>query len=308
LAQTVWTVLALIRWADERFKKEGIPTPRLDAEVLLAETLGLDRVGLYTHFDQPLQPDELARFKQLILRRLRREPVAYILGRKEFWSLPIRVSPDVLIPRPETETLVAEVLKVLAPAGKEDLRLLEIGTGSGAISIALAREQPAARITASDISPKALSVAKENAEHNGVREQIRFLQGDLFQPVPKGETFDLVVSNPPYITQAEISSLTPEVRDYEPRVALSGGKDGLDFFRRALPSVNEYLRPGGWFLAEMGAGQDSQVLNIAEKNRELDSFGFAKDLSGIPRVFKARRRQNSQTQAAHNKCLPAKDI
>jgi release factor glutamine methyltransferase len=290
LAQTVWTVLALIRWADERFKKEGIPTPRLDAEVLLAETLGLDRVGLYTHFDQPLQPDELARFKQLILRRLRREPVAYILGRKEFWSLPIRVSPDVLIPRPETEILVAEALKVLAPVGKEDLRLLEIGTGSGAISIALAREQPAARITASDISPKALSVAKENAEHNGVREQIRFLQGDLFQPVPKGETFDVVVSNPPYITQAEISSLLPEVRDYEPRVALNGGKDGLDFFRRALPSVSEYLRPGGWFLAEMGAGQDSRVLKIAEKNRDLDSFGFAKDLSGITRVFKARKK------------------
>jgi release factor glutamine methyltransferase len=290
LAQTVWTVLALIRWADERFKKEGIPTPRLDAEVLLAETLGLDRVGLYTHFDQPLQPDELARFKQLILRRLRREPVAYILGRKEFWSLPIQVSPDVLIPRPETEILVAEALKVLAPAGKEDLRLFEIGTGSGAISIALAREQPAARITASDISPKALSVAKENAEHNGVREQIRFLQGDLFQPVPKGETFDAVVSNPPYIAQAEISSLLPEVRDYEPRMALNGGKDGLDFFRRALPSVNEYLRPGGWFLAEMGAGQDSKVLKIAEKNRDLDSFGFAKDLSGINRVFKARKK------------------
>jgi release factor glutamine methyltransferase len=130
----------------------------------------------------------------------------------------------------------------------------------------------------------------ENAEHNGVREQIRFLQGDLFQPVPKGETFDVVVSNPPYITQAEISSLLPEVRDYEPRVALNGGKDGLDFFRRALPSVSEYLRPGGWFLAEMGAGQDSRVLKIAEKNRDLDSFGFAKDLSGITRVFKARKK------------------
>lgn len=296
MAQTVWTVLALIRWADERFRKEGITTPRLDAEVLLAETLCLDRVGLYTHFDQPLQPDELARFKKLILRRLRREPVAYILGRKEFWSLPIRVSADVLIPRPETETLVAEALKVLAPAGKEDLHILEIGTGSGAISIALARERPAARITASDISPKALSVAKKNALQNGVREQIRFLQGDLFQPVPSSEIFDMVVSNPPYIPRVEISSLFPEVRDYEPRVALDGGTDGLDFFRRALPAVNEYLRPGGWFLAEMGAGQDSQVLKIAEKNRDLDSFGSAKDLSGINRVFKARKRPDPTGQ------------
>jgi release factor glutamine methyltransferase len=291
LAQTIWTILALIRWADERFKKEGIATPRLDAEVLLAETLGMNRVGLYTNYDQPLQGDELARFKQLVLRRLHRQPVAYILGRREFWSLPLRITPDVLIPRPETETLVAEALQVLSPADQEDLHLLEIGTGSGAISIALAKELPAARITATDLSPKALSVAEENAAQNGVRGQIRFLRGDLFQPVPKAATFDLVVSNPPYITRGQLSSLMPEVRDYEPRIALDGGKDGLDFFRRALPAVAEYLRPGGWFLAEMGAGQDQQVLEIAAKNLELDSFNFAKDLGGINRVFKARKRQ-----------------
>ena len=294
MAQTVWTVLALIRWADERFRKEGMTTPRLDAEVLLAETLGMDRVGLYTHFDQPLQPGELARFKQLILRRLRREPVAYILGRKEFWSLPIRVSPDVLIPRPETETLVAEALKILAAGGKEDLRLLEIGTGSGAISIALAKERPSANITATDLSPEALSIAGENAAQNGVRERIRFLPGDLFQPVPEGETFDLVVSNPPYIIRGQLSSLMPEVRDYEPRVALDGGKDGLDFFRRALPAVGDFLRPGGWFLAEMGAGQDRQVLELAEENPDLNSFAFAKDLNGVNRVFKARKKSKEK--------------
>lgn len=290
MAQTVWTILALIRWADERFKKEGIATPRLDAEVLLAETLGMDRVGLYTHYDQPLQADELARFKPLVLRRLRREPVAYILGRREFWSLPLRVTPDVLIPRPETETLVAEALRVLSPNDQEELRLLEIGTGSGAISIALAKELPEAKITATDLSPKALSVAEENAAKNRVRDQIRFLQGDLFQPVPKGAAFDLVVSNPPYITRGQLSSLMPEVRDYEPRIALDGGKDGLDFFRRALPAVAGYLRSGGWFLAELGAGQDRQVLEIAQKNLELDSLGFAKDLSEINRVFKARKK------------------
>ncbi len=290
MAQTVWTILALIRWADERFKKERMATPRLDAEVLLAETLGLDRVGLYTHYDQPLQGDELARFKQLVLRRLRHEPVAYILGRREFWSLPLRITPDVLIPRPETEILVAEALQVLSPADQGDLHLLEIGTGSGAISIALAKELPAARIIATDLSPKALSVAEENAAENRVRGQIRFLQGDLFQPVPKGATFDLVVSNPPYITRGQLSSLMPEVRDYEPRIALDGGKDGLDFFRRALPIVEKYLRPAGWFLVELGAGQDQQVLEIAEKNPELAPFGFAKDLNGINRVFKARRK------------------
>jgi release factor glutamine methyltransferase len=290
LGQTEWTILALIRWADERFKKEGMATPRLDAEVLLAETLATDRVALYTHFDQPLQPDELARFKELIRRRLRREPVAYILGKREFWSLPLRVTPDVLIPRPETETLVAEALKILTPAEGKDFHILEIGTGSGAISIALARELPATKVVATDLSPKALAVAEENALRSGVRERIRFLQGDLFHPLEKGETFNLIVTNPPYIPRGQFPSLMPEVRDYEPKVALDGGKDGLDFFRRVLPAVDEYLLPGGWFLAEMGAGQDPQILKIAEKNPDLDSFTFAKDLGGINRVFKARKR------------------
>jgi release factor glutamine methyltransferase len=290
LGQTEWTILALIRWADERFKKEGMATPRLDAEVLLAEALATDRVALYTHFDQPLQPDELARFKELIRRRLRREPVAYILGKREFWSLPLRVTPDVLIPRPETETLVAEALKILTPAEGKDFHILEIGTGSGAISIALARELPATKVVATDLSPKALAVAEENALRSGVRERIRFLQGDLFHPLEKGETFNLIVTNPPYIPRGQFPSLLPEVRDYEPKVALDGGKDGLDFFRRVLPAVDEYLLPGGWFLAEMGAGQDPQILKIAEKNPDLDSFTFAKDLGGINRVFKARKR------------------
>ena len=290
MPQTVWTILALIRWADERFKKEGMATPRLDAEVLLAETLATDRVGLYTHFDQPLQPDELTRFKEFIRRRLRREPVAYILGRKEFWSLPLRVTPEVLIPRPETETLVAEALKILAPAEGKDFRILEIGTGSGAISVALARELPAATVVATDLSPKALAVAEENARRIGVRERIRLLHGDLFHPVEKGDGFDLIVTNPPYIPRGQLASLMPEVRDYEPKAALDGGKDGLDFFRRVVPAVDEYLRPGAWFLAEMGAGQDPQILKIAEKNPGLDSFAFARDLGGIYRVFKARKK------------------
>jgi release factor glutamine methyltransferase len=290
LPQTVWTILALIGWADERFKKEGMATPRLDAEVLLAETLATDRVGLYTHFDQPLQPDELTRFKEFIRRRLRREPVAYILGRKEFWSLPLRVTPEVLIPRPETETLVAEALKILAPAEGRGFHILEIGTGSGAISVALATELPAATLVATDLSPKALAVAEENALRFGVRERIRLLPGDLFHPVEKGDGFDLIVTNPPYIPRGQFASLMPEVRDYEPKAALDGGKDGLDFFRRVLPAVDKYLRPGGWFLAEMGAGQDPQILKIAEKNPDLDSFAFARDLGGINRVFKARRK------------------
>jgi len=290
LTKPPWTILTTIRWTEERFKKEGLATPRLDAEVLLAEALGTDRVGLYTHFDQPLQLEELGRFKKFIQRRLKREPVAYIVGRREFWSLPLKVTPDVLIPRPETEILVAEALKALASLDGKAFHILEIGTGSGAISIVLAKEFPAARILATDLSAKALSLAEENARQNGVREQIHFLQGDLFRPLPPGCKFDLIITNPPYIPQGEISQLAPEVRDFEPRMALDGGMDGLDFFRRALPRVGEFLVPGGWFLAEIGAGQDQEILRIAAENPDLDSLSFAKDLAGIKRIFKARKK------------------
>jgi release factor glutamine methyltransferase len=292
LPQDTWTILKLIRWTDERFKKEGLPTPRLDAEVLLAESLGMDRVGLYAHFDQPLQPRELTRFKKLIQRRLAREPLAYIVGKREFWSLTFKVTADVLIPRPETEGLVAEALQVLVDAKRptRSWRILEIGTGSGAVSIALAKELPLASLVATDLSGKALAIARENALGNGVQERIQFLQGDLFAPLEEGSQFELILSNPPYVPRSHFASLAPEVRDFEPRVALDGGKDGLAFFRRALPRVGEFLQPEGWFLAEIGAGQDPEVRKIAAENPDLDAFDFIPDLAGIKRVFKARKR------------------
>jgi release factor glutamine methyltransferase len=287
-----WTILNLIRWTDERFRREGLNTPRLDAEVLLAETLGVDRVALYTHFDQPLHPEELARFKKLLQRRLQREPVAYIIGRREFWSLPFKVTPDVLIPRPETEILVAETLKILsAPAGTgQNFRILEIGTGSGAISIVLAKECPSASLVATDLSAKALAIAQENASHLGVGERIQFLQGDLFAPLEKEPVFELIITNPPYIAEVDFPSLPPEVLGFEPRLALDGGKDGLNFFRSVLPRVGEFLNPGGWFLAEIGAGQEGKIRQIAEGNPELVSCGFVPDLAGIKRVFKAQKK------------------
>jgi len=292
LTQPKWTILNLIRWTDERFRKEGMSTPRLEAEVLLAETLGLDRVGLYTHFDQPLQPGELARFKKVIQRRLRHEPLAYILGKKEFWSLKFQVTPAVLIPRPETEILVSEALRVLTLLNqfRLSLHILEIGTGSGAISVALAKELPSVEIVATDLSEKALSIAEKNARQNGVREQIRFLQGDLFNPLEEGLRFDLVLTNPPYIPQEHFSALPPEVRDFEPRMALDGGKDGLAFFRRALPQVGKFLHPGGWFLAEIGAGQDQEIRKMTEATPDLLSSDFAPDLAGRQRVFKVQKR------------------
>ncbi len=283
----------MIRWTTERFQREGLATPRLDAEVLLSAALKVDRVGLYTHFDQPLLPEELTRFKEMIRRRLKREPVAYIVGWREFWSLSFKVTRDVLIPRPETEVLVSEALALIPSIskGNHELQVLEIGTGSGAVSIALAKELAAGSITATDVSEKALAVAEENAVTNGVRESIRFLKGDLFSPLKSGERFHLIVTNPPYISREEWSDLVPEVRDFEPTLALDGGKDGLDFYRRALSQISEFLSPGGWFLGEIGKGQEEKIIVIAGQNPAFEDFAFVPDLAGIKRVFKTRKRR-----------------
>jgi release factor glutamine methyltransferase len=292
LGKESWTILKLIRWTSERFQREGLPTARLDAEVLLSSALGVDRVRLYTHFDQPLLPEELDRFRGMVQRRIKREPVAYIIGRREFWSLSLKVNREVLIPRPETEILVAEALS-LAPAfrvEREGLKILEIGTGSGAIAVALAKELPAGSIFATDISAKALGVAEGNAVDHGVRDRIRFFQGDLFSPVREGERFHLILTNPPYIPRGEMTGLMAEVRDFEPASALDGGEDGLDFYRRALKEAGDFLFPEGWFLGEIGAGQDQKILEIASRIPALGEFSFAPDLGGIKRVFKARKK------------------
>jgi release factor glutamine methyltransferase len=292
LSRITWAILDLIRWTSERFQREGLPTPRLDAEVLLGASLGMSRVGLYTHYDQPLRSEELAQFKELILRRLRHEPAAYILGRREFWSLSFQVTRDVLIPRPETELLVEETLRLLSQSKSANPahRILEIGTGSGAVIVALAKELPAAQLVATDISAKALGVARQNASNHAVGDRIRFLQGDLFAPLPQESPFDFILTNPPYIPQDQVSVLPAEVRDFEPRIAWDGGKDGLEFYRRALPEVDQYLCPGGWFLTEMGYDQDRLIREIAEQNKRLGSFDFIKDLMGNNRIFKAQKK------------------
>jgi len=292
LTQEPWTILKLIRWTDERFRKEGLSTPRLDAEVLLAAALGVSRVKLYTHFDQPVLPEELTRFKGMIQRRLKREPVAYIIGQREFWSLPFKVTRDVLIPRPETEILVAESIKLFSSGAFQDdhPQILEIGTGSGAISISLAMDLSSVAVVATDISAKALAVAAENAARHQVSHRIQFLRGDLFSPLPKGAKFHLILSNPPYIARSQFSDLPPDVRDFEPPLALDGGEDGLEFYRRAFPQVSDFLLPGGWLFTEIGADQDRDILQIVSQNQALDEFGFIPDLAGIKRVFKVRKR------------------
>ncbi|GAB6083077.1 peptide chain release factor N(5)-glutamine methyltransferase [Desulfuromonas carbonis] len=276
-----WTVLKILKWTSGYLAERGIDNGRLDAELLLADLLQLDRVGLYLNFDRPLNAAELTDFRQRVGRRARREPLQYILGRAEFWSLPFRVGPAVLVPRPDTEVLVEEALARATPAA----RILDVGTGSGAIAVALAHELPAARVAAVDISKEALLLAAENARVNGVAERVTFTPGDL-HALADGE-FDLVVANPPYIAATDLAGLMPEVRDFEPQLALDGGSDGLDAYRALARQASKLLVPGGWLLVEVGAGQAPAVQELLAAAGLGELFCRA-DYAGIPRVVGGR--------------------
>lgn len=282
------TPLHLLTDAVTVLTAHGIATPRLDAEVLLAHALEVDRAGLYACLHDPLPPRRVAAFHRLLARRARHEPLQYITGVQEFWSLAFRVDQRVLIPRPETEVVVETALRL----GEREipLRVLDVGTGSGCIAVALATELPQAEVWAVDTSRDALAVARENAERHGVAGRIRFLQGDLFTPV-EGEDggFDLVVSNPPYIARDDLAALQPEVRDWEPRGALAGGVDGLDFYRRLLSEGPAYLRSGGWLVMEMGQGQYGEVLRLIGQRRDLSAGSGVLDYAGRARVAVARK-------------------
>ena len=281
MAET-WTVLKVLKWTSGYLAERGIGNGRLDAELLLADLLQLDRVGLYLNFDRPLTAAELADFRERVGRRARREPLQYILGRSEFWSLPFRVGPAVLVPRPDTEVLVEEALARAVPAAC----ILDVGTGSGAIAVALAHELPAARLTAVDISSEALAIAAENARTNGVAERIDFATADL-HVLPEG-TFDLVVANPPYIPAADLAELMPEVRDYEPQLALHGGADGLDAYRALARQASRLLVTGGWLLVEVGVGQAAAVQELLAA-AGLGELFCRNDYAGIPRVVGGRQ-------------------
>ncbi len=282
MAET-WTVLKVLEWTAGYFKQKGIEGGRLDAELLLAETLGLTRVGLYLNYDRPLNPEELLVFRQQVGRRAKREPVQYILGRAEFWSLPFVVNPSVLIPRPDTEVLVEEALRLVSGA----CRILDVGLGSGAIAVTLAHELPEARVEGVEISPEALATACENAELNGVLERVDFQQGDLGQ-LPVGP-YDLLVSNPPYIPADDMGGLMPEVRDFEPHLALVGGDDdGLDCYRLLALQAVDRLSAGGWLLVEVGIGQAEAVQALFEQAGLTELF-IRDDYAGVPRVVGGKR-------------------
>ncbi len=282
--EETWTILKVIQWTTDYFRRRGIDQPRSNAEVLLAHVLGTARLKLYLHHDQPLTPQELALYRDIIRRRAAFEPTQYITGRQEFWSLEFEVTSSVLIPRPETELLVEKAVEFLD--GRPG-RLLDLGTGSGAVAVSIARECPGVSIVASDASIEALAVARRNAVRHGTEDRIFFVASDLFSAfTPSKPPFDLVVSNPPYIGDVEFAVLAPEVRRYEPEAALrGGGQDGLDIIRRILDEVHLYLKPGGPLLVEIGFGQAEILEAELSGYSRIESRGFTKDYSGIPRVL-----------------------
>lgn len=276
----IWTTLKVLTWTTGYLAEKGVENARREAEWLLCEATGLDRVGLYLNFDKPMSDDELAAYRALVTRRGKREPLQHILGSQEFDGLSFLVTPAVLIPRHDTETLLEQALQH-APHPHS---ILDIGTGSGCIAIALARRLPEAQVTAVDLSVEALALAQRNAELHGAA--VEFLQGSFFEPVA-GRRFDLIVSNPPYITSADLLALQPEVRDHEPILALDGGPDGLTAYRAIVSQAATHLEPNGWLLLEVGAGQAADVAAL------LAQAGFggiitATDPGGIERVVGGR--------------------
>lgn len=246
--QETWTIKDLLVWTARFFADKGIEEPRLNAEALLARVLEKDRVYLYANYFAPVNQNEREQYRELIKRRAAGEPLAYLLGKREFMSLEFKVTPAVLIPRPETELLVETVLELASR--DQPVSICDVGTGSGAIAVSLAYYLPRAQVTAIDISPPALEIARYNAEQHGVK--VRFLEGDLLAPVAAGEQFDFICANLPYISEEEYTRLDPEVRSYEPRLALWGAGDGLELYRRLVPQAWQHLAYGGYLLMEIG--------------------------------------------------------
>ncbi len=280
------TILELLKWASSYFKSHQIENPTASAEILLSHIMNMERIDLYLRHDQILSADELRRFDALVQRRLRREPVAYIIGEKSFWSLNLRVSGDVLIPRPETECLVERALEILGVRKSAGPRnILDLGTGSGAIILALASELSGERLFASDASMAALAVAAENARRHGLEDSVSFLCGRWFEPFRPLEQFDMIVSNPPYIPTHIIQTLAPEIFQYEPAGALDGGPDGLDAVSIIISQAHRYMKPGGVLLMEIGWDQRETVENLACRSGRYEGVRFIKDYGGHDRIL-----------------------
>jgi release factor glutamine methyltransferase len=308
-----WTLGKLIEWTRGFFEKKGIPQPRLEAEILLAHVLGLGRIDLYLKYDQPVGEAERAAYRDLVRRRAGGEPTRYLVGGCEFMSLAMKVTPACLIPRPETELLVEEVLRLAgvrrqmpaamaapaagaaAPAGPAappaPLSAIDLCTGCGCVAVSLAAYLPHGRVTAADLSPEALAVARTNAEAHGVAARMTFLEGDLYEPLDAADVqpADFLAANPPYVAEAEWESLAPEIRLHEPRAALVAGPAGTEIIGRILKGAPAYLKPGGALLVEIGDKQGAAVAQQAAGVRGLADVRILKDYAGLDRILLARK-------------------
>jgi release factor glutamine methyltransferase len=283
-----WTVLRLLNWTADYLKQRGSDSPRLDAEVLLARVLDWSRVQLYTQFEHEVGPRPRGEFRDLVRRRAEGAPVAYLVGRKEFYSLPLRVSPAVLIPRPDSEFVVVEFLSLLK--GVDAPRAVDVGTGSGNLALACAQQHRTARFVAIDRSADALAVARGNAESLGLADRVDFRHGDLLEPAAADGPFDAIVSNPPYIPTAVIPLLDPGVRDHEPHLALDGGPDGLRIAARLIAAAAPLLRSGGHLILEIGSDQEAPVRALIAAEPALALAPTVRDHANHPRVVRATRR------------------
>lgn len=283
-SQAGWTTLKLLAWTKDYLTDKGVENARLESEWMLCAATGLDRVGLYLQFEKPLNEAELTKYRDMVLRRGRREPLQHILGSQEFAGLEFKVSASVLVPRYDTEVLTTVAIKQYPTAGS----ILDIGTGSGCIAVTIKKRLPHAKITATDISEEALSVAIQNAEKHGA--EIEFLHGSLFSPI-NGRRFDLIVSNPPYIPSKDICCLQDEVSKYDPKTALDGGEDGLDIYRQLISQSSDYLNDQGWIFVEIGVGQADDIVEVFNvSGRFYDPIIFL-DNNCIQRVIGAMRKE-----------------
>ena len=318
MSDAPWTIGRLLNWTTDFLKEKGAESPRLDAEVLLAHVRGCKRIELYTAFEQPASEELRAKFRELIKERAAGKPVAYLVGHREFFSLPFKVTPDVLIPRPETELLVVRAIDIAkpqprvndppernetdaeptpapkpAPAPLKPITIADVGTGSGIVAVTLAKHLPNAKVTMIDVSPAALKVAQGNAERTKVSDRIEAIESDLFAAVPADRKFDLIVSNPPYITSDEMQQLAVDVRRYEPTLALDGGPEGTTVIERLIPQAAERLRPGGWLLMEISPTIVGRVEQLLEADPRLHREPTQKDIAGLARVVQARRKEGT---------------
>jgi release factor glutamine methyltransferase len=291
-----WTIIKLLKWTTSYFESHDIEGPRIEAEILLAHVLQVQRIDLYLQYDRPLSENELSQFKSLIKRRIKKEPVAYIVGSKEFWSMDFMVSKDVLIPRPETEFLVEAAINLLpqdSPSNENSMpkRILELGTGSGAVVLALISVLPGHLFFASDRAAAAAILARQNAEHHGFESKVNFFCADWFEAFKnKRPVFDMIVSNPPYISSRVVGELQPEIVRYEPISAIDGSEDGLACIRHIIYTAHRYLRSKGHLLLEIGYDQKHDVRKIIDSCEKYENIVYTKDYSGYDRIVQMRKK------------------